>query len=104
MNTARFSKDVLKYTRQLTARRAYTARAFLTHQPQKVQFYNDRRKFSVFSKSPDYSEVPLMDLLTYEAISSETLEALTDCFEELVEADSKFSNGDVAYAVSSFLV
>lgn len=40
-----------------------------------------------------------MDLASYETASSETLEALTDYFEEIVEADLKFSTADIAYSV-----
>lgn len=58
---------------------------------------------SVFSKSPDYSEVPLMDLVTFEEKSAEALEALTDYFDELVESDPKLAKADVAYSVIFFL-
>jgi hypothetical protein len=68
--------------------------------PQKSEFHNFHRNFSVFSKSPDYSEVPLMDLMTFEAVCAETIESLTDYFEEIVEADPKLQNADIAYSVS----
>lgn len=41
-----------------------------------------------------------MDLMAYESLSSETLESLTDYFEEIVDADPKLANADVAYSVS----
>lgn len=101
MNITRLSREVIKCTRLLAIRRTSVARASLIYLSQKAQFRHDQhKKFSVFSKSPDYSEVPLMDLLTYETLSSETLESLTDYFEELVEAEAKFANADIAYSVS----
>lgn len=42
-----------------------------------------------------------MDLAAYELLSSETLESLTDYFEEIVDADPKLAKADVAYSVSS---
>lgn len=63
-----------------------------------------QRNFSVFSKSPDYSEVPLIDLVTFEAKSAEALEALTDYFDELVESDPKLAKADVAYSVEIILI
>lgn len=61
-----------------------------------------RRNFcSVFSKSPDYSsDVQQLDLTVFEPICIQTLESLTDYFEEVVESDSKLVNGDVSYSVS----
>ena len=61
-----------------------------------------RRNFcSVFSKSPDYaSEMQQLDLSAFEPICIQTLESLTEYFDEIVEADSKLVNGDVNYAVS----
>ena len=99
MNVTRLARDVIKCSRFLAVRRAIVTRTVLLYPLQKG-FRNDSRQFSVFSKSPDYSEVPLMDLVTYETLSSETLEALTDYFEELVEAEPKFANADIAYSVS----
>lgn len=55
---------------------------------------------SKFSKSPDYvADNQLMDIAVFEPLCVETLEALTDYFEEVVEADEKLSKGDVAYSV-----
>lgn len=45
-----------------------------------------------------------MDLVTFEAKSTETLEALTDYFDELVESDPKLAKADVAYSVSVFIL
>lgn len=61
-----------------------------------------RRNFcSVFSKSPDYSsEVQQLELTVFEPICIQTLESLTDYFEEIVESDSKLVNADVNYSVS----
>lgn len=53
----------------------------------------------MFSKSPDYSETPLMDLVMFESLSSETLESLTDYFEEIVETDPKLKSADIEYSV-----
>lgn len=56
---------------------------------------------SVFSKSPDYSsDSQLLELSVFEPICVQTLEALTEYFEEIVEADNKLMNGDVSYSVS----
>lgn len=56
---------------------------------------------SVFSKSPDYTQDgQLIDISTFEPICTQTLEALTDYFEEIVDADGKLINGDVSYSVS----
>lgn len=63
---------------------------------------SQRRNFSVFSKSPEYSEAPLMDLVTFESSCNDTLESLTDYFEELVETDPNLQNADIGYSVSSF--
>lgn len=94
----RLSRVILRRTRFLSFTRATVASSTFHHSLQKNAFHN-LREFSVFSKSPDYSEVPLMDLLVYESLSSETLESLTDYFEELVEADPKLKNADIAYSV-----
>jgi len=61
-----------------------------------------KRNFcSVFSKSPDYSsEVHQLDLAVFEPICMQTLESLTEYFDEVVESDSKLINGDVSYSVS----
>lgn len=55
---------------------------------------------SVFSKSPEYSDEPIIDLATFEPICEETLESLTDYFEEIIDADEKLSTADVSYSVS----
>lgn len=105
MNITRLARDVTKCTRLLAIRNAFTSRAAVIYSSRKCLFHNHNRNFSVFSKSPDYSsEAPLMDLLAYETVSSETLEGLTDYFEELVEAEPKFVNADIAYSVSTLLI
>ena len=59
-----------------------------------------QRFCSKFSKSPDYvADNQLMDVAIFEPLCLETLEALTDYFEEVVEADEKLAKGDVAYSV-----
>ncbi|KAL7041035.1 hypothetical protein ACKWTF_000590 [Chironomus riparius] len=58
-----------------------------------------RNLCSVFSKSPDYaSEVQHLELSAFEPICIQTLESLTEYFDEIVEADSKLVNGDVNYS------
>lgn len=59
-----------------------------------------QRFCSKFSKSPDYvADSQLMDIAIFEPLCMETLEALTDYFDEVVEADEKLAKGDVAYSV-----
>ena len=41
-----------------------------------------------------------MDLVTFESVCGDTIESLTDYFEELVEADPKLAKADIAYSVS----
>lgn len=97
----RVARDVLRRTRFLSFTRITPTCATALRLPQNFEFHNlCRRDFSVFSKSPEYSEVPLMDLLTFESLCSETLESLTDYFEEIVEADPNLQNADIAYSVS----
>lgn len=43
-----------------------------------------------------------MDLVTFESSCNDTLESLTDYFEELVETDPNLQNADIGYSVSSF--
>lgn len=98
MNITRFTRVAIRCSRLLSNR----SLSLLTPKVLRL-LTNDRfqsnRNFSVFSKSPDYSEVPLMDLATFESLSSETLESLTDYFEELVESDPKLKNADIEYSV-----
>jgi hypothetical protein len=43
----------------------------------------------------------MMDLAVYEAACAETLETLTEYFDEIIEADDKLNNvADVSYSVS----
>lgn len=101
MNITRLTREVIRRTRLGSLQRLSKARlAVLRIQP-KVQFHNGSRNFSVFSKSPEYSEVPLMDQVTFELLCGETIEELTDYFEEIVDADPKLATADVAYSVSS---
>ena len=48
-----------------------------------------------FSTSGD-----LVDALTFEKACDETLESLTEYFEQIVEEDDSFKSGDVSYSVS----
>lgn len=41
-----------------------------------------------------------MDQVTFEALCAETIESLTDYFEEIVDADPTLATADVAYSVS----
>lgn len=61
---------------------------------------NQVRPCSVFSKSPEYSHVAQLDLTKFESECKQTLESLTDYFDEIVENDMKLVNPDVAYSVS----
>lgn len=101
MNVIRISRAVSKQIRFTSFRVTPAAAKTFSHQMASTETAS-RRNFSVFSKSPDYSEVPLMDLVTFEAKSMEALEALTDYFDELVESDPKLAKADVAYSVSEF--
>lgn len=96
----RLGRDILRQTRFLRLTRASAACSTFLRSPQKNEFHNLCRDFSVFSKSPDYSEVPLMDLLVYETLSTETLESLTDYFEQIVDTDAKLKSADVVYSVN----
>lgn len=95
------SRAVLRQMRVSSFRLSLTIAQKLSYR--QTTGIKQRMNFSVFSKSPDYSEIPLMDLVTFEAKSTETLEALTDYFDELVESDPKLAKADVAYSVSCFL-
>lgn len=99
MNVTRLTREVIRRTRLSSSCRLSFIRQSTLNSPQKFTNFTARR-FSVFSKSPEYSEVPQMDLVTFESLSSVALESLTDYFEELVESDPKFATADVAYSVS----
>lgn len=43
-----------------------------------------------------------MDQVTFESLCGETIESITEYFEELVDADPTHGSADVAYSVSSF--
>lgn len=101
MNVTKISRAVLKQIRFTSFRVMPAASKTFSHQ-MAINETASRRNFSVFSKSPDYSEVPLMDLVTFEAKSTEALESLTDYFDELVESDLKLAKADVAYSVRDF--
>jgi frataxin len=66
---------------------------------QNVKISVARNFSSVFSKSPEYSEAPVVDIATFEPLCAATLESLTDYFEEIVEADERLVNADVSYSV-----
>lgn len=101
MNFTKISRDIIKCSRLLRIVQVSSVSPAILRCQSQVLFFNGRRNFSVFSKSPDYnSEAPLMDLVAYETVSSEALEALTDYFEELVDADPKLNKSDIAYSVS----
>jgi hypothetical protein len=96
----RVTREVLRRSRLFAVPRISPACSSINSLQPSHEFRN-RRVFSVFSKSPEYSsDAPLMDLLKFEGLCSETLESLTDYFEEVVESDPKLSNADVAYSVS----
>lgn len=103
MNITRLSRAVIRHLGPAVSFRIAANSPTLVKLIKNEEFSSTRRNFSVFSKSPDYSEAPLVDLVTFEASCNETIEALTDYFEELVEADSKFANADVAYSVRESL-
>ena len=103
MNITRFSKDILRFSKLTCLKRLSVLTPAVLRLQQNVNFAT-RRRFSVFSKSPEYSEVPLMDLVTFESVCGDTIESLTDYFEELVEADPKLAKADIAYSVSQEIV
>lgn len=100
MNIARVTREAIRRSRVISFRSLSTISPAILQTQRKVEFHIERRNFSAFSKSPDYSEVPLMDLVTFESICSDTLESLTDYFEELVEADPQLQKSDIEYSVS----
>lgn len=57
---------------------------------------------SVFSKSPEYSDVAQMDLAKFESVCGPTLDSLTEYFEEMVDADPTLQNSDVSCSVRIF--
>lgn len=100
MILTRLTREFIKRSRFIGTRRLSSLAPAVTHLSSIHGFRGDRRSFSAFSKSPDYSEVPLMDLLTFESLCSETLESLTDYFEVLVETDQRLKSADIEYSVS----
>jgi hypothetical protein len=104
MNITRLSRAVIRQLRPIGSWRLAANSLTLVKTTANEEFRNQRRNFSVFSKSPEYSESPLMDLVTFEGLCSEALESLTDYFEEIVEADPKLQNADVAYSVSGCIL
>lgn len=102
MNLTRYSRAVLRLIKAPliceTSRRTPTIVKY--HLNNKIITH---RNFcsTVFSKSPDYQQnEELMDLTKFEPLCAETLESLTDYFEEIVEADEKLGSSDVSYSVS----
>ena len=95
MNITRYSRVLSRLTRLPIIQRAPSMSTT-------IRKFNSNRNFSsVFSKSPDYeSGSDLMDVAKFEPLCAEVLETLTDYFEEIVEADDKLINSDVAYSVS----
>lgn len=86
--------------------KAVLARSLIicSQKPQILHLQNARfiiitKKFSAFSKSPEYSSIPLMDQVKFESLCSETLETLLEYFEEIVENDPNLENTDVGYSV-----
>lgn len=59
--------------------------------------------FREYSSNPTSDHQPQateVDPLVYDQICSETLESLSDYFEELVESSSIFKGADITYSVS----
>lgn len=102
MNLTRSTRNIFKLIRLTSARNTVSVIPNIVNSRQTSKNANVicSRYFSQFSKSPDYSEVPLLDLATYENVSSVTLESLCDYFEGLVEADPKLQSADIEYSVS----
>jgi hypothetical protein len=65
-----------------------------------VNKYPKRCFCSVFSKSPEYSDVAQMDLMKFEQVCGTALDSLTDYFEEVIDSDPTLKNSDVSYSVS----
>lgn len=107
MNLTRSTRQIFKLFRLTSASNNVYVIPEIVKLQQKLNLNTNvvcSRYFSQFSKSPDYSEVPLLDLATYEDVSSVTLESLCDYFEGLVEADSKLQLADIEYSVSFALM
>lgn len=102
MNLTRSTRHIVKLIRLTSTRNIVSVIPNIVSLRQTLKNSNVvySRYFSQFSKSPDYSEVPLLDLATYENVSSVTLESLCDYFEGLVEADPKLQSADIEYSVS----
>lgn len=75
--------------------------------------YICRRSMANSSHPPDNSShlqqqqdpvgTALLDMVTYESICAETLEALCEYFDELVEASTHLKNTDITYSVSHYI-
>lgn len=52
--------------------------------------------------TPSVKEDDLLDIATFEKVCDETLDSLTEYFEELVEAATHLKAADVYYGVSRF--
>ncbi|CAO1332013.1 unnamed protein product [Diamesa serratosioi] len=100
MNLTRSTRQMFKLIRLTSTRNYVSVIPEIVKSPQRLNKTNVvcSRYFSQFSKSPDYSEAPLLDLATYEDVSSVTLESLCDYFEGLVEADPKLQLADIEYS------
>lgn len=57
-------------------------------------------KFLLSSSSTSIPEIQLVDSVRFEKVCEETLESLTDYFEELVEDATHLKSTDVSYSVS----
>lgn len=102
MNITQQSRMIIRNLKVLRVVQIPRTCPAIVKRQQKFTFNFPTRNFcSVFSKSPDYlQDSQLLDLKIFDPICSQTLESLTDYFEEIVEADSKFQSADVNYSVS----
>ncbi|KAG5675789.1 hypothetical protein PVAND_005663 [Polypedilum vanderplanki] len=98
MNITRHSRVLIRNLRYLTSCKISRTSSTILKYYKNEEFVFVRNFSSVFSKSPEYTEVPLVDLATFEPICAETLETLTEYFEEIVEADEKLVNADISYS------
>lgn len=99
MNITRHSRSLFRFLRIPATFRTTRTTVTLLNNTKFHQIKEIRNFSSVFSKSPDYNDQQQMDLAVFEPVCTATLDALTEYFEEIVEADEKLTNGDVAYSV-----
>lgn len=80
---------------------------------QNIKIYKHNLQiFQNFVNNKEFNTLPpidpigkgILDINTFEVVCSDTIEALCDYFEELVESSSHLQNSDITYGVMSLLL